>query len=62
VRELRSASQPSLPSSLFLERQINPFLRTQHAAVVQAAQAIDASANDEVSVLAALRQWKNQFQ
>jgi hypothetical protein len=37
-------------------------LRTQHAAVVQAAQAIDASANDEVSVLAALRQWKNQFQ
>jgi hydroxyacylglutathione hydrolase len=62
VRELRSANQPSLPSSLFLERQINPFLRTQHATVIKAARALDASANDEVSVLAALRQWKNQFQ
>ena len=62
VQGLRAAKQPSLPSSLVLERQINPFLRTQRASVVQAAQAIDASANDEVSVLAALRQWKNQFQ
>lgn len=62
VRELRSANQPSLPSALFLERQINPFLRTQHAAVIQAVRARDASADDEVSVFAALRQWKNQFQ
>ncbi len=62
VRELRSANQPSLPSSISMERQINPFLRTNQAAVIRAARTFDAAAGDEVSVLAALRQWKNQFQ
>jgi hydroxyacylglutathione hydrolase len=62
VQQLRAANQPSLPSSLLLERQINPFLRTNQAAVIRAARAFDAAANDEVGVLAALRQWKNQFQ
>lgn len=58
---LRSQRQPTLPSSILLERQINPFLRTRQATVTQAVQAFDASARDEVSIFAALRQWKNQF-
>jgi len=58
---LRSQRQPTLPSSILLERQINPFLRTRQATVTQAVQAFDASAHDEVSIFAALRQWKNQF-
>ncbi|WPC68302.1 hydroxyacylglutathione hydrolase [Rhodoferax ferrireducens] len=58
---LRSQQQPTLPSSILLERQINPFLRTRQATVTQAVQAFDASARDEVSIFAALRQWKNQF-
>ena len=62
VRELRSANQPSLPSSIAMERQINPYLRTSQAAVIRAARTFDAAADDEVSVFAALRQWKNQFQ
>lgn len=62
AQALRSRQQPTLPSTLFLERQINPFLRSRQVAVIQAAQGFDASANDEVSVFAALRQWKNQFQ
>lgn len=59
---LRARQQPTLPSTLLLERQINPFLRTRQAAVIQAAQGFDASARDEVSIFAALRQWKNEFQ
>jgi hydroxyacylglutathione hydrolase len=59
---LRARQKPTLPSSIGLERQINPFLRTREAALVQAAQRFDASANDEVGIFAALRQWKNIFQ
>jgi len=62
ARSLRLQHQPTLPSSLLLERQINPFLRTRQATVIEAVQAFDASARDEVSIFAALRQWKNQFQ
>src|SRR5450759_1888923 len=59
---LRERQQPTLPSTLLLERQINPFLRTRQATVIEAVQKFDASARDEVSIFAALRQWKNQFQ
>jgi len=59
---LRSHQQPTLPSTLLLERQINPFLRTRQAAIIQAARGFDPSASDEVSIFAALRQWKNEFQ
>jgi hydroxyacylglutathione hydrolase len=61
AQALRTNQQPTLPSSILLERQINPFLRTRQAAVIRAAQSFDASANDEVSIFAALRKWKNQF-
>ncbi len=58
---LRDNGQPTLPSSLALERQINPFLRTRQPALIQAAQSFDAKAHDDVSTFAALRKWKNQF-
>ncbi len=57
----RAANMPTLPSSIALELQINPFLRTREVAVQQAAHAFDASTLDEASVLGALRIWKNQF-
>jgi hydroxyacylglutathione hydrolase len=59
---LRARQQPTLPSTILLERQINPFLRSRQAALIQAAQGFDTSARDEVSIFAALREWKNQFQ
>jgi hydroxyacylglutathione hydrolase len=58
---LRANHQPTLPSTILLERQINPFLRTRQPALIQAAHSFDASASDDVSVFAALRQWKNIF-
>lgn len=59
---LRAAGEPTLPSSIDLERRINPFLRTTEAAVVAAARAhAAAGGTDPVSVFAALREWKNVF-
>jgi hydroxyacylglutathione hydrolase len=59
---LRARDLPTLPSSMGLEKQINPFLRTQQTAVQQAAAARDPEApRDEVSVFATLREWKNVF-
>lgn len=60
---LRALQQPTLPSRMALEREINPFLRVREPAVAQAAHAYDAQVpqDDAVAVLAALRQWKNEF-
>lgn len=60
---LRADKQPTLPSTIALERQINPFLRVRQPAVAEAARGYDLQLNqdDAVAVLAALRQWKNEF-
>ena len=59
---LRDRQQPTLPSTIGLERQVNPFLRTREPAVVSAAQAYNgADPADETAVFAAIRQWKNEF-
>ena len=58
---LRAIAQPTLPSSMALELQINPFLRSREPAVVAAARAQGAASADPVAVLAALREWKNRF-
>jgi len=58
---LRAQGLPTLPSSVGLERAINPFLRSREAAVAQAARVRAPAANDDVAVFAALRQWKNEF-
>ena len=62
--DLRRRGQPTLPARMATERDINPFLRTRQATVAQAARGFDARVDtqDPVAVLAALRQWKNEFQ
>ncbi|HNO43695.1 MAG: hydroxyacylglutathione hydrolase [Rubrivivax sp.] len=57
----RADGRPTLPSTIGLERAINPFLRSREAAVTRAVRAHSPSANDAVAVFAALRQWKNEF-
>ena len=59
--ELRKHNQPTLPTSVSQELLINPFLRTRHSALISSARQFDASAHDDTSVFAAIRQWKNQF-
>lgn len=62
VRSLRAKHAPSLPSSLALERRINPFLRTAESTVRLAAQRYRGHAlGGESDVFAALREWKNGF-
>ena len=57
----RAELRPTLPSTIRKERLINPFLRTREPALIAAAQTFDATANDDIAVFAALRQWKNSF-
>ncbi len=54
---LRSRHQPTLPSRMALEQDINPFLRVRQTSVAQAAHGYDAQVNqaDAVAVLAALK-------
>ena len=58
---MRQAGRPTLPSSIGLERLVNPFLRSREPGIVEAVQRHDPAAQGEVSVFAALRSWKNNF-
>jgi hydroxyacylglutathione hydrolase len=59
--DLRAAGTPTLPSTLALERQVNPFLRCHVPAVVDAARGQGAESAEAAAVLGALRAWKNRF-
>ncbi|MCC6869188.1 MAG: hydroxyacylglutathione hydrolase [Burkholderiales bacterium] len=58
----RHRDEPTLPSTIALERATNPFLRAGHP-VVRAAAAAHAGHPivDEVESFAVLRAWKNEF-
>ena len=60
--ELRTNQQPTLPSRMALECQINPFLRSRTPALIAAAQAHDAAMTQREGAFATLRHWKNNFQ
>ncbi|MEM9056594.1 MAG: hydroxyacylglutathione hydrolase [Pseudomonadota bacterium] len=62
VAALRREGEASLPTTIALERQINPFLRCDEAAVRDAAEAqAGRTLADTTAVLATLRQWKDNF-
>ena len=59
---LRAKDEPTLPSTLARERLANPFLRCDQPAIIAAAsQHAGKPLADAVSVLGALRDWKNKF-
>ena len=60
-RSQRAAGRPTLPSSIARERLINPFLRCDEPAVAHSAREHGGDSDEPVAVLAALRQWKNDF-
>lgn len=59
--EQRAAGQPTLPSTIGLERQINPFLRCDAPEVVAQATLQGAASSEPVAVFTALREWKNRY-
>ncbi len=59
---LRAAGEPTLPSTLERECQINPFLRASAPTVRAAAEKhAGETLPDSVAVFAAIRRWKDNF-
>ncbi len=67
VREIieqgkRARRQPTLPSTIEIERATNPFLRCHLPALARSAEAYACKTlSDPVAVFAILRAWKNTF-
>jgi hydroxyacylglutathione hydrolase len=59
--DLRRQGLPTVPSSIELERRINPFLRSHCEEVITNVRRQAPSAVSQVEVFAALREWKNNF-
>ena len=60
-RQWRANALPTLPSTIALERAINPFLRTTTSQVAQSARLHDAQGVEHHGVFATLREWKNHY-
>ncbi len=59
---LREVDTPTVPTTIALERATNPFVRCNDTAVVATASTRSGKPlADPVSVLAAIREWKNNF-
>jgi hydroxyacylglutathione hydrolase len=59
---LRARGQPTVPSTIGIERATNPFLRSNEPTVRAAAERRSpGAAADPVSTFATIRAWKNQF-
>jgi len=60
AKKLRDANQPTLPSNIAQEKATNPFVRCVEPGVIATASKHAGRAlADAVSVLGALREWKN---
>jgi hydroxyacylglutathione hydrolase len=58
----REQGQPTLPSTLKLEKMTNPFLRSAQPALIEAAESVAARRpRHEVEVFAAIREAKDKF-
>jgi hydroxyacylglutathione hydrolase len=58
---LRASGLPTLPSTIALERQINPFLRSHLPSVTDAVRRFDSTGFNQNGAFATLRQWKNNY-
>jgi len=62
ARALRDRGEPTLPSTIGLEKRVNPFLRSRSTAVRRAAEAHAGTGLDSpVAVFAEVRRWKDGF-
>jgi hydroxyacylglutathione hydrolase len=62
AQAVRARGEPTLPSTIGRERRVNPFLRTAQPAIKAAAEShAGQRLNDEVSIFAALRRWKDGY-
>lgn len=62
ARRQRRQNLPTVPSTIGLERRVNPFLRTGQASVRRAAEKqAGRKLGSEVEVFAEVRRWKDDF-
>ena len=62
AKALREVDVPTVPTTIALERATNPFVRCSEADVIAgASRRAGKSLADPVSVLAEIREWKNNF-
>ena len=62
VDELRRKNVPSLPTTLAVEKRINPFMRITENSVINAAKKqVSKALNDDAAVFASIRHWKDRF-
>jgi len=62
ARALRAQNLPTLPSTMGLERRINPFLRSGVASVRDATEKyIQQPLKSNVAIFTAVRRWKDNF-
>ncbi len=62
MQALRDRDQPTLPSTIGQEKATNPFMRVGEASVARnASNRAAKKLSDPVSVLAEIRDWKNNF-
>lgn len=62
MQALRERGEPTLPSTIAQEKASNPFLRVSEPAVIHSASnRAGKKLADPVSVLAEIRDWKNNF-
>lgn len=62
VRHLRENNQSTIPSSIGLEKSINPFLRCNVTALQQSAEVYaDKALSKGEETFAVIREWKNNF-
>ena len=62
VETLRSASRPTVPTTMGQERRINPFLRWDDPTVIASVETQAGAGNlDADGVFGAIRQWKDGF-
>lgn len=59
--DLRMQGLPTLPSTIALERAINPFLRYDAVGVAASIHQFDAAGAQRDGNFATLRRWKNQY-
>lgn len=60
IEQLRKQGQASLPSTIGLEKKINPFLRSDTPELL-AAITEKINSKDPIQIFATLRQWKDNF-
>jgi hydroxyacylglutathione hydrolase len=62
MQALRDQDLPTLPSTIAQEKATNPFVRVNAPGVIKTASTrAGKTLSDPVSVLAEIRDWKNNF-